>query len=117
MKAKIIVMPRRDVLDPQGEAVKASLITLGYDEVAGVRVGRFIEMEVHGSPGEARTRVKAMCDELLANEVIEDYSFTLDADGILSVTAKETRTGKSTSTKIQASSGLSRQEVEQLSRG
>ena len=80
MKARVIVMPRREVLDPQGQAVKAGLHSLGYEEVAGVRVGRFIELDVRGSAMEARTRVKAMCDELLANEVIEDYSFTLESD-------------------------------------
>lgn len=79
MKARIIVSPRREVLDPQGEAVRRGLHALGYSEVSSVRVGRYIELELEGSPEAARARVAAMCDQLLANGVIEDYSFMLDS--------------------------------------
>lgn len=78
MKARIIVTPRREVLDPQGEAVRLGLHALGYGEVSGVRVGRYIELDVGGDASQARARVAEMCDRLLANGVIEDYSFSLE---------------------------------------
>ncbi len=78
MKAKIIVTPRVEVLDPQGEAVALGLHSLGYDDVSAVRVGRYIEVDLTGEPGAAEARVKAMCEQLLANEVIEDFTFTLE---------------------------------------
>ncbi len=77
MKAKIIVTPRREVLDPQGEAVRHGLHSLGYEEVSAVRVGRYVELDLSGTPETAEARVQAMCQQLLANEVIEDFSFTL----------------------------------------
>jgi phosphoribosylformylglycinamidine synthase PurS subunit len=80
MRAKITVMPRRDVLDTQGDSVKSALVELGYEEVTGVKVGRYIEVDVRGTAAEARARVKLMCEELLANPIIEDYYFTLESD-------------------------------------
>jgi phosphoribosylformylglycinamidine synthase len=77
MKAKIIVTPRREVLDPQGEAVRHGLHSLGYEEVSAVRVGRYVEVDLAGAPETVEARVQEMCQQLLANEVIEDFSFTL----------------------------------------
>ncbi|MFT7625731.1 MAG: phosphoribosylformylglycinamidine synthase PurS subunit [Myxococcota bacterium] len=78
MKALITVMPRREVLDPQGEAVRQGLASLGYEEVGAVRVGRIIEVELEAASMEvAAARVTSMCEQLLANEVIEDFSFEL----------------------------------------
>lgn len=79
MKARIVITPRKEVLDPQGVAVQGSLVGLGYN-VRNVRVGRYIELDLACALAEARVQVKAMCDELLANGVIEDFSFTIDPE-------------------------------------
>lgn len=78
LKAIITVTPRKEVLDPQGKAVCMGLHALGYDEVGSARVGRYVELELSGDPNTAEERVRAMCEQLLANEVIEDFSFTLE---------------------------------------
>jgi phosphoribosylformylglycinamidine synthase len=62
-----------DVLDPQGKAVFHSLQELGYEEVADVRIGRYLEVELAGTPDAARKRLEEMCRRLLANPVIEEY--------------------------------------------
>lgn len=78
-KARIRVMLKKGVLDPQGETVKRSLGALGYDQVAEVRVGKFMEVLVDASDHETASGVvDEMCRRLLANPVIEDYSFDLD---------------------------------------
>jgi phosphoribosylformylglycinamidine synthase len=77
VKAIVTVMPRKEVLDPQGEAVRMGLHALGYEEVVSARVGRYMELELGDSTVDAEARVRAMCEQLLANEVIEDFSFTL----------------------------------------
>ena len=79
MKAIITVTPRKEVLDPQGEAVRVGLHSLGYSEVQGVRVGRYVELELDDNVAEAENKVRAMCQQLLANEVIEDFTFTLES--------------------------------------
>jgi phosphoribosylformylglycinamidine synthase subunit PurS len=80
--ARIIVMPKPVVNDPQGITVKQGLATLGFREVSDVRVGKYIEMSLEASSEhEARQRVEAMCKQLLANHVIEDYRFEIDKDG------------------------------------
>ncbi len=78
MKAKIIVTPRKEVLDPQGAAVRQGLLSLGYGEVSAVRVGRYLEVELQGERASAELRVTQMCEQLLANEVIEDFTFDLE---------------------------------------
>ncbi len=73
---KVFVTPKRGILDPQGRAVEHSLKSLGFDQVDGVRVGKYIELSVSAaSDAEARKIVTRMCDQLLANTVIEDYRF------------------------------------------
>ena len=64
------VMPRAGLLDPQGQAVEHALSALGFEEAAGVRIGRAIQLEV---AAEAEARARQMCDKLLANPVTEDY--------------------------------------------
>ena len=77
--AKVYVTLKRGVLDPQGSAVARSLHSLGYQEVADVRLGKFIEVKLEEgtSPDEARRRLDEMCRKLLANTVIEDYRIEL----------------------------------------
>jgi len=74
MKAIVHVTLKPGVLDPQGEAVRHALGGLGFDGVAGVRMGKVIELELAaGDPEAARAEVDAMCRALLANTVIERY--------------------------------------------
>lgn len=78
MKANIYVTLKREVLDPQGDAVKRALTSLDFGGVKDVRVGKLIEVELDAPDrGEAEERLRAMCEKLLANPVIEDYRFEL----------------------------------------
>jgi phosphoribosylformylglycinamidine synthase len=82
MIARIVVTPKPVVNDPQGITVKQGLATLGFREVTDVRVGKYIEVSLEaGTEHEARQRVEAMCKQLLANHVIEDYHFEIEKDG------------------------------------
>jgi phosphoribosylformylglycinamidine synthase len=76
------VTPKHGILDPQGVAVERSLPALGFDGVSGVRVGKFIELQIDladGTPADqARSEIDEMCRKLLANPIIEDYTFTVD---------------------------------------
>ena len=71
MKATVTVMLKPGVLDPQGEAVKSALGSLGFDGVEGVRQGKVIELDL--APGTTEAQVTEMCEKLLANTVIESY--------------------------------------------
>jgi phosphoribosylformylglycinamidine synthase len=76
MKATVYVRLKQEVLDPQGDAVKRALVTLGFSGVKGVRIGKLIEIELDpagASPEELKERLRKMADEMLANTVIEDY--------------------------------------------
>ena len=80
MKAKIHVTLKPGVLDPQGKAVGHALEALGFDGLGEVRQGKYIEIDLAGSePEEAKTQVDAMCRQLLANMVIENYEIEIDA--------------------------------------
>ncbi len=76
MLAKVYVTPKRGVLDPQGKAVEHALRALGFGEVGDVRIGKYVEIRLDdGSREQASTRVREMCEKLLANQVIEDFRF------------------------------------------
>ncbi|HSF56476.1 MAG TPA: phosphoribosylformylglycinamidine synthase subunit PurS [Candidatus Binatia bacterium] len=78
MRVKIFVSLRSGVLDPQGKAIERSLHTMGYGEVKEVRMGKYLELEMDAASREAaESRVREMCDKLLANPVIEDYRFEI----------------------------------------
>ena len=78
MIARVIVVPKPVVNDPQGATVRQGLQALGFAEVVDVRVGKYIEVTLDSlSPDEARNRVEKMCSQLLANRVIEDFRFDL----------------------------------------
>ena len=80
MLAKIYVTLKQGVLDSQGKAVQHALEDLGYDEVAGVTIGKYIEIRLDNvSKIDAEERVREMCEKLLSNTVIETYRFTLDS--------------------------------------
>ena len=78
MKATVHVTLKRGVLDPQGKAIGHALHQLGFDGVGEVRQGKVIQMELTANdPDAARAEVDAMCRQLLANTVIEDYSIEI----------------------------------------
>ncbi|MEI4234024.1 phosphoribosylformylglycinamidine synthase subunit PurS [Roseovarius sp. D22-M7] len=78
MKARVHVMLKDGVLDPQGEAVRHALGSLGFEGVEGVRQGKVIEIDLADTDAEAaRATVTEMCEKLLANTVIESYSVEL----------------------------------------
>ena len=73
MKATVLVRPRPGILDPQGQAVESSLRHLGF-AVAEARVGKLVELEVDATDEvEARSQLERMCEQLLANPLIESY--------------------------------------------
>ncbi len=75
----MLVRPKPGILDPQGEAVQTSLRHLGF-EVSGARVGRLVDLEVDADdPVEARAQLERMCEQLLANPLIE--SFEIEVTG------------------------------------
>jgi phosphoribosylformylglycinamidine synthase len=78
--ARVYVTPKTGVLDPQGKAVQHSLHALGYPEVGEVRIGKYLELRlVEVSRESVEQRLREMCERLLANRVIEDYRFEIDA--------------------------------------
>ncbi|HCW85946.1 MAG: phosphoribosylformylglycinamidine synthase subunit PurS [Planktotalea sp.] len=76
MKARVHVMLKNGVLDPQGEAVRHALGALGFEGVDGVRQGKVIELEL--ADGTSEAQVNKMCEKLLANTVIESYTVELN---------------------------------------
>lgn len=80
MKARITITLKSGVLDPQGKAIANALGALGFDGVEGVRQGKYIELDLdENDPARARERIERMCEQLLANTVIENYQFELEA--------------------------------------
>ena len=78
IKARVTVTLKNGVLDPQGKAIEGALSTLGFGEVGSVRQGKVFDVELAGADrAKAEADLKAMCEKLLANTVIENYSVTL----------------------------------------
>ena len=77
MKATILVRPKQGILDPQGEAVEASLRQLGF-AVSTARIGRVVDLELDADDAaDARAQLERMCEQLLANTLIESYEIEL----------------------------------------
>ena len=73
----MIIRPKPGILDPQGEAVESSLRQLGF-AVEGARIGRVVDLELEdGDPAQARQELERMCEQLLANPLIESYEITV----------------------------------------
>ena len=78
MKAKIYVTLKSGILDPQGRAIQQSLATLGFSTVNDVRVGKYLEVDLAEQDREqSESTLKAMCEKLLANPVIEEFRYDL----------------------------------------
>jgi phosphoribosylformylglycinamidine synthase PurS subunit len=79
-QAEIDVMPKKEILDPQGKAVTGSMKNLGLPEIQNVRIGKHISFEVEAENEEAaRTKTEQACKSLLANLIMESYTFTVHA--------------------------------------
>jgi phosphoribosylformylglycinamidine synthase len=81
VKAKVIVMPKEAVLDPQGSAVRDAMRHLGMPEVRSVRIGKYMEIDIEGRDGDLESRLHRLCSDLLSNPVIEDYELQKDESG------------------------------------
>jgi len=78
VKAKIHVTLKQGILDPQGKAIEHALDSLGFKNVANVRVGKYMELDLDQSDmAKAEAEVKGMCEKLLANTIIEEYRYEL----------------------------------------
>jgi phosphoribosylformylglycinamidine synthase len=78
MRATVLVRPKPGILDPQGQAVESSLRHLGF-AVEQVRVGRVVDLEVEATDGrQARAELERMCEQLLANALIESYEIEVE---------------------------------------
>ena len=79
MKAKIIVMPKKAVLDPQGKTVQSALEHMGYSGITAVHVGKYLEIELDGADKEtARRQLNEAAHKFLSNPVIEDYKLEIE---------------------------------------
>jgi len=76
MRARVLIRPKAGILDPQGQTVERALPALGFEGVSNVHVGRLVELDV-----EDASRLDEMCEQLLANPLIEDYEVELLEDG------------------------------------
>ena len=78
MKAKIIVTPKKAVLDPQGKTVQSALEHMGYNGIGAVHVGKYLEVELPDGDKEGwRKKIDDACHKILSNPVIEDYRFEI----------------------------------------
>ena len=73
-RVRVLIRPKEGILDPQGQTVERALPALGFEGVSEVRIGRLVELEA-----EDPSQLDAMCEQLLANPLIEDYEIVLDA--------------------------------------
>jgi phosphoribosylformylglycinamidine synthase len=79
MKAKIIITPKKAVLDPQGKTVQNALSHMGYKGIGAVHVGKYLEIELEHADREAASKqIDEACHKILSNPVIEDYHFNIE---------------------------------------
>ena len=78
-KAEIDIMPLKALLDPQGKAVTSSMQNIGLSEIENVRIGKHISLEISASnESEAKEKINSASEKLLANKIMESYSFTIE---------------------------------------
>ncbi len=81
-RVHVRILPRAGLLDPQGQAVEHALAALRFPEASNVHVGKAVALDIAApSAAEAEAKVRAMCDQLLANPVTEDYEIEVDVGG------------------------------------
>ena len=78
---KVIVTPKAAVLDPQGAAVRDAMQHLGMPEVRGVRIGKYLEIDLEGDEAQLAPKLHELCRDLLSNPVIEDYQILKTEEG------------------------------------
>ena len=82
MNVRVYITPKQGILDPQGATVERALPNLGFEGVSAVRIGKFIEFKIDPPAGttaaQAEAEVEEMCRKLLANPIIEDFTFAID---------------------------------------
>ncbi|MDB5131749.1 MAG: purS [Mucilaginibacter sp.] len=79
-QAEIDVMPKKEILDPQGKAVTGSMKNLGLSEIQNIRIGKHISLEIEADSAEtAHNKVEQACKSLLANLIMESYSFRIES--------------------------------------
>jgi phosphoribosylformylglycinamidine synthase len=79
MKARIIITPKKAVVDPQGKTVQNALAHMGYAGIGAVHVGKYLEVELTGAdPAVARQQLEEACHRFLSNPVIEDYRLEIE---------------------------------------
>jgi phosphoribosylformylglycinamidine synthase PurS subunit len=79
MRVNVVVKPKEAVLDPQGAAVRDAMRHLGMPEVRGVRIGKYMEIDIEGEGADVEERLHSLCRDLLSNPVIEDYELRQNA--------------------------------------
>ena len=79
-RVAVDVMLKREILDPQGQAVERALPSLGFDGVSDVRIGKHVELTVHDGDGDGEQAARRMAEALLANPVIEEFSVRVLSD-------------------------------------
>jgi phosphoribosylformylglycinamidine synthase len=93
MKFKVVVTPKKAVLDPQGNAVRDAMRHLGMPEVQSVRIGKYMEIDVAGDDVDLEQRLHSLCRDLLSNPVIEDYELEKDGAAARSARGQKAKTG------------------------
>jgi phosphoribosylformylglycinamidine synthase PurS subunit len=79
MKAKIVITPKKAVVDPQGKTVRNALEQMGHQGIKAVHVGKYLEIELDGADREAaRKSLDEACHKFLSNPVIEDYKLEIE---------------------------------------
>jgi phosphoribosylformylglycinamidine synthase subunit PurS len=111
MKAKVIVMPKAAVLDPQGNAVRDAMRHLGMPEVRSVRIGKYMEIDVEGQNGELESRLHRLCRDLLSNPVIEDYELQKGKSGKQKERKPESGSHKKTLNAQRSTSNIQQQKT------
>lgn len=77
-KAKVHVTLKRSILDPQGRAVENTLKRLGHENIDGLRVGKYIELTLHGERADVEAQLQEIASKVLSNPVMEDVQFTIE---------------------------------------
>ncbi len=78
MKVKVIITPKKAVLDPQGKTVQSAMEHMGYQGVGDVHVGKYLEIEIEGDRATVEKQIDEACHKFLSNPVIEDYRFEIE---------------------------------------